>query len=188
MIVMPRTIFFHIPKTGGRWVREVIKNAGIYSRAYDQNFGHNIPFNCTDTFRIRFCFVRNPIDWYRSFWSYRMRTGWQNSVIDECQSPIFEEFVTLALKRSPAHVTQMYEMFIGTEDNPQIQWVGKQENLVNDLIDFLHKAGERFNEETIRATPAINTAGKFPAEYPQWLREKVAEVEHEAMKRFQYEV
>lgn len=82
-----KAIFYHIPKTGGTWVRVALKEAGVKTRAV-RTMGGPHPFNLKWTHatpdtvvqsapigRFSFCFVRQPVAWYTSYWSFRSRKG-----------------------------------------------------------------------------------------------------------------
>ncbi|PIR53287.1 hypothetical protein COU76_01935, partial [Candidatus Peregrinibacteria bacterium CG10_big_fil_rev_8_21_14_0_10_49_10] len=78
-LILPRSAFFHIMKTGGTWVRSVcekqrlsIEEVGDTHKAYCE-----LPDTELVSSRFTFAFVRHPCSWYQSFWSWKMRTGWQ---------------------------------------------------------------------------------------------------------------
>jgi len=63
MIVTDNALYLHMPKTGGNWVREVLKSITI------EDFGHRLPSN--DFYRPNvYLFVRNPWQWYNSLYHY----------------------------------------------------------------------------------------------------------------------
>lgn len=215
-LVLPHSIFLHVPKTGGTWVRTAIDGAGIPNR--ESNRGqeplgfqiHTDLTNTTDrgpwnlTFRRRprtwyipggrfcFAFVRNPLDWYRSYWAHRMRKGWkpQHKIDSVCASDDFETFVRHMLEKFPSYVSDLYELYAGPE-NDEIGFVGRQENLIEDLIRALREAGEAFDEDRIRETEPVNLGSELQqwsekSRYPSQLEEAVLRAEHRAMKRFGY--
>lgn len=215
-LVLPHSIFLHVPKTGGTWVRTAIDRAGIPNR--ESNRGqeplgfrfHTDLTNTTDrgplnlTFRRRpgtwyipggrfcFAFVRNPLDWYRSYWAHRMRKGWKprHKIDSVCASDEFETFVGHMLEKFPGYVSELYELYTGPEAD-EIGFVGRQENLVPDLIRALRDAGEPFDEGRIRETGPVNLGSELQAwseksRYSPQLEEAVRRAEHRAMKRFGY--
>lgn len=139
-----------------------------------------------------FTFVRNPLHWYASYWAYRMETGpdLDHSLDVECGSENFEEFLWRVLERRPGYVTHLYEQYVGREDDT-VGYVGRQENLREDLLEALHRAGEKFCDEDIIQTGEANKAATSESwsekcKYSPELEEAVVRSEHRIMKRFGY--
>lgn len=63
MIVTDNALYLHMPKTGGNWVREVLKSITI------EDFGHRLPSNDFRRPNV-YLFVRNPWQWYNSLYHY----------------------------------------------------------------------------------------------------------------------
>ena len=93
-----KSIFLHTPKTGGAWVTYNLKNLGILKmrdKGSSIYFGglsiHNIP----DAGTPKWCFVRNPLEWYKSIYSYaKKRHGLDRmSLLVNCKSGSFEGFI-----------------------------------------------------------------------------------------------
>lgn len=214
-LLLPRSIFLHIPKTGGEWVREAIKAAGVPTResnpgwdwarqkhsALAESSGReaiSFAFKSKPATwwqgkgRFTFAFVRDPFAWYPSFWSYRMEHGWDpNDRVDaECKAEEFEPFAWNVLKKFPGHVSDLYELYVGRADGT-IDFVGRQESLAEDLVRALRAAGEKFDEARLRATPPVNEGAslrkwKERCVYSDELRAAVAKAERRVMKRFGY--
>lgn len=158
-LMLPRSIFFHVQKTDGNWIREAIARAGIPhkevgpSREFEPN--RHVTFRSVETRgKFLFAFVRHPLAWYTSFWIYRMFNGWRiDDVLDPCLSPDFETFLQNVLRRFPkGHLTQRYELYLGPSPGV-LDFVGRTERLADDLVRALRLAGEEFNEERLRRTP-----------------------------------
>lgn len=187
--MLPHSIFFHISKTGGIWVRKAIENAGIPTVEVGKGTGaaqlHNLYSQVDRTGKFTFTFVRHPLEWYPSFWSYRMMTGWQSSdPADSFMSIHFEKFVRNTLRYAPGHVSWRYEQYVGPEPGV-LDFVGKTENMTSDLIKALRLAGEEFNEEKLLHTPRYNVSLLHPV-YSDRLREVVLESERKSLERFGY--
>ena len=113
-LMLPRSIFFHIEKTGGTWVTQAIQRAGIPARALSP-FGDNetanehcLPEHVAIRGKFTFAFVRNPIEWYASMWGYRMMRGWDNThPLSACRSDDFHQFLRSVLDRFPGYVSQL---------------------------------------------------------------------------------
>ena len=78
-ILLKNSIYNHIPKTGGLWVKKALKNTNITftelgelreskikGTKYIDIHSVKIPLEFENKFK--FTFVRNPIDWYISRW------------------------------------------------------------------------------------------------------------------------
>lgn len=191
MLILPNSCFLHVPKTGGSWAKEAIKASGIqYEEFAINNDPHVILKNCPCPEKFKIAFVRHPLQFYQSLWRYRMKTGWDwaNPFDRDCFSDNFQTYVSNYLAKYPGYCSMAYEYYVSPPDN-QIEFIGRYENLVNDLVKALKMAGEEFNEEIIQNYPPVNVTDEvqFPANYTDELEKAVREVEHTAIKRFGYE-
>lgn len=203
-LLLPRSLFFHIPKTGGSWVRRAVKRAGIpadevipdvpAARLQPGDLIHALPMQLQIRNRFRFAFVRHPLTYYQSYWSYRMKVGWdpERNVVDrKYRSDDFETFVRSVLAKVPdGWVSAVYERYLGT-DFLGFDFVGQMERLSDDLVVALTFAGETFNEEALRDTPLENTASQEQewvprCQYTPDLRALVCRAERRAMRHFGY--
>lgn len=189
-LMLPHSIFLHIPRTGGSWVRQAIKNAGIPTREvgagsdFAQN-AHNRYVRVDRTGTFTFAFVRHPLTWYSSFWSCRMEQGWkQDDSADPFMSPSFERFVGNVVRGFPGHVSWRYEHYIGPGSGV-LDFVGKMENLASDLVKALRLAGEEFDEIKLLRTPRQNGSLLQPV-CSDRLREAVLGAERKGLERFGY--
>ena len=200
-LILPKSVFFHLPKTGGNWVVEAIIRSGIPCHRDEPELKHPLNFqrahispDYIDTGdKFTFSFVRNPLGWYQSFWAYRMIDGWNSRfILDRVyRSEDFNEMVSVYLEKFPqGFVSWLYRDFLG-ENLEKVDFVGKQENLVDDLISALNQASEDFNEEAIRNTNKVNiaaqhTAWKAKCVYDPKVEERVKEVEKWTFEKFGY--
>ncbi len=188
--MLPRSVFFHIPKTGGTWVRQAIRNAGIPTvevgpSPEDAENWHS-PISRVDVRgKFTFAFVRHPLGWYPSFWSHRMRRGWgRGDLLDRYMAAEFERFMWNVIGNAPGHLSRRFEIYTGPRPGA-LDFVGRQENLERDLLFALSQAGEEFEEGTILATPLKNTGSNLPGYAPDLLG-AVLESESRAILRFGY--
>ncbi len=191
MLILPNACFLHVPKTGGSWVKKAIAAAGIQCRDYrpagDPHIGLQ---NCPCPEKFKFAFVRHPVDLYRSYWQFKMTNGWdkKNPLDVACQTDDFQQFIRDVLDKFPGVYGKSLVGFVGEADN-EIEFVGKYENLVDDLVFALKAAGEGFDEQSIRMLPPCNVSDKvrFPAVYNDQLEVGIKNAEADMMKRFNYE-
>jgi len=191
--VLPRSVFVHIPKTGGVWVRRAIAQAGLptveagHAPITAGNM-HNATRYINARDRIQFAFVRHPLNWYASFWSFRMFSGWSSlpAPLDACMSADFDRFIRNALRAFPqGWVGHLYRRYLGpTLDGAG--FIGRTERLAEDLVHVLRLAGESFDEAKLRAVPQLNVSPIRPV-YSRKLRQAVLCVEREIIERFGYD-
>lgn len=189
-LLLPHSIFFHIPKTGGTWVRAAVKNAGIPSNEVFTTLGtqrvepdklfHARPDQLERQGHFRFAFVRHPASMYRSYWSYKIRLGPKgyNDFDTKYMHEEFPVFVRAVLKDLPwvSHQLRWYTGYFAE----RLDFVGKQERLADDLVRALRRAGEDFDEDALRSTPRMNESsaaeelGQRCAYTPELLQEVCA--------------
>jgi hypothetical protein len=179
-------IFLHVPKTGGQWVHHVLQEQGLIARQFgyahaDLNrsvylagcehlqprigrslrrwIEDRLPRRAAD--RFLFCFVRHPLKWYESW--YRYRRGKQHlprtvlpwhphASLKGTVTGDFNEFLANAVTRRPGFVSELYASFT----TPGIRFIGRQENLVEDLIHVLRQLNETFDEDFVRTYRKVN--------------------------------
>jgi len=186
-----KNFFLHVPKTGGSWVKKVIAASNIECRNYSISDNAHIGLkDCPCLEKFKFAFVRHPVDLYRSYWQFKMTYGWdRNNPLDmECRSDSFHKFVRDVLDKFTGVYSKSLIDFVG-ETNDEIEFIGKYENLVDDLVFALKAAGEICDETFIRTFPVQNVSDKiaFPAVYTDQLENDVRSAESMVIKRFNYE-
>ncbi len=186
--------FLHIPKTGGSWVKSVLKENNLILKEfghehadYDRNLlkgglsrREHLEEVISSTKKnlqlkmrpsplnkqiFRFCFVRNPISWYESWWKYMNERNWNNwgecnskhnwhpnSILNGLGSTDFNQFVTNVIKKRPGYVTEL--LFSYTKSG--ISFIGKTENIRNDLMTILDIINLPYDIESITKSPKVN--------------------------------
>ncbi len=151
-----------------------------------------------------FCFVRHPVKWYESWWRYLKGMGeitWKVEAINEERRlkrwntitvptrafcPDFNEFVRNMHSQFPGYVTWMYGMYAV----PEVNFVGKQEQLADGLIKVFNDLKIPFDESRVRERPHVNKA-KLSEETIQWdegLLREIQAAEQTIMVRYGYPV
>lgn len=209
---MNSSVFLHIPKCSGWWIRDAIKACGISHVEFGdihstlpellREYHIRIRGNNLDNLwcrnlldfdkRFLFMFVRHPLTWYQSRWVFRLKRGWEsNHQLDfNCASNDFHAFVENAIKyKSNGWVTHEFLNFIDTTPRP-VDFIGRVEYLRDDLIFALRAAGETFDESIIRTLEPVNDSniGGFPSKYwatytPELVR-KVLAADSEIINRY----
>ena len=214
-------LFLHVPKTGGMWVSAALRDLGaVRCRVATKHSDMERVLNCARrhpgryveaVFKagpawqrhargaFKFCFVRHPLAWYESYWSFTRARGWTvwgvdkrghprwhpNAPLDGLGDDDFNRFMRNVLARSPGYVSRMYAWYA----TPAIDFVGKQEHLVDDLMTALRTIGCAFDERALRARPPVNASARSGV--PAWdpvLKSEVASAESAAFERFGYSV
>jgi hypothetical protein len=90
------------------------------------------------------------------------------------------------LANHPGYLSQMYGWY---SPPGEIDFVGRTESLVDDLLDALTQAGIDVDEEAIRNSKKVNTSPQR-VNRPDWdddLRDAVRRLEAPVFERFEYE-
>jgi len=168
-IALPNTIFYHIPKTGGTWVKNALD---LFVKGYEKvwgkipdeqglAWGHATPDMVSikkKEGKVSYAIMRHPVEWYRSLWVFRKKgkLGGPNDhfLKKGSWSSDFNKFIENLAERYPnGYYTGLYKRFKGKID----VWL-RQENLTEDIILFLRKNGETFKDEDLRGYPHIRVA------------------------------
>ncbi len=182
-VVTNKSIFYHIPKTGGMFVKAMMRHAmDVETSGYARTRGYYGPTEneLTDLKRylahsiqlrrehitqwevnqeqkkdkFSFAFVREPLAWYKSFWAFRKTVYDTNEFnrafpLDFAWDVDFEKFINNVINMYPlGFVSILYKCYLG-QNGDELDFVGKQENLKEDLIKALTLAGEDFDKRGI---------------------------------------
>lgn len=222
-------LFLHLPKTGGSWVRHVLREQGLVKMEWPHphpdfdrvvNLPRYYPFHYAKQSikhqsltlhrevqqSYKFCFVRNPYSWYESYWRFMKGRDWEsfheerqqerafflkrpwhpNAFLEQIDEDDFAGFMHHVLTKYPGYLTQMYGWYAPPGE---IDFVGRTESLVEDLLTVLETVGGEIDEEAIRNTEKVNTSPDR-IERPTWteeLRAEVRRLETPVFERFGYD-
>ena len=145
-----------------------------------------------------FCFVRHPLSWYESWWKFMSqpsknwrefgsetdRAKWHpNSALNGLGDADFNTFVRNVITKRPGYVTELY----GWYARPRVAFVGKQENLCEDLIRVLKQLDLDFSEDLIRShEPVLASPNNEKVNWDPALREEVLRLEYATLVRHHY--
>ncbi len=188
-IVLPKSIFYHIGRTGGHWVSHVLWQAGLVERRLTPL--HLTPAQAKSRGDLQdkpftFCFVRHPLTWLASLWMHETEFGWSDSEMSRvAASDNFEDFLTKLLAAWPegpcSHAMAPYI--------DHCSFVGRTESLSVDLAAALNAAGEQFDAQLL-STPPINQTSvrriRAAAVAPVELLTRVMDAEATFNARFSY--
>jgi hypothetical protein len=187
-LINQRIRFLHMPKTGGSWATESMFAAGVVAeRPASMPFHAGLSDSRDFSDRFTFAFVRHPLEFWLSYWGYRMRTGWDlNHGIDAAtSSDSFDEFIDAVIAHAPGAASAMYECFVG-QRGQEIDFIGRHERLADDLCLALTLAGEDFSEARLRSHPPVNRTDfrRYQARYTRSAAERLVDLEGAAIERF----
>lgn len=178
-------IIFHIPKTGGTFVHCALEVAKVDFIADHRFSPHDTPDQQCLTNKYTIAFVRHPISYYKSYWAFRIETGWTDGwyLDDNCKSDNFEQFLLNVLNKNYPYVTNEYARYWVYPQ--KLNFVGKTENIVDDLIHVLRFLNEHFDEQAIRQLPKQNVT-KIKPKCSKEVLNKIADLEIDIIKYFRY--
>jgi hypothetical protein len=183
--------YVHVPKTAGTWAQQALQTVVPDLRESDERMGHLRWDELPSEFK--FGFVRDPADWYASYWSHRKFYGdYDEHVMDPHieASTDFSHFVELATRHVPGVLSYHYELFLGPPG--AVDFVGHYESLVDDFVTALVLAEELppdfelADYHEIRSGPVNNRQQPRGVTMTQELREMIYAAESEAVARFGY--
>ena len=190
-IILPKSVFVHIPKTGGTWVHAVLNKMDLIQNVVQIHATPN-KFRKLIGDRLYFTFVRNPVTWYQSRWSglyarnhhpvkLKNQPGFEFINDDELNN--FKLWADNVLERTS--LTLIYKNYLG-ENLDGCDFIGKTENLSNDLIEILTKTKENFNPDFAKTTEKENKSVFLNRYYSKPLLEKVIDYNYDIMTKFGY--
>jgi hypothetical protein len=186
-----RCRFLHIPKTGGWWVTEALPAAGVQVKEFARSAHATLAEMPAGPDLFTFAFVRHPLDWWQSYWAARKSGRWDPGPCPSGFNAVpadggFLDFIEEVLKLAPSACSSLYETYVGCPPDLSIDFVGRQENLADDLCQALRLAGEPFDEKALRNWPMANVAIGVPppVKYTRALARALAECEHTAIQGF----
>ena len=199
--ITDRSVFIHVQKTGGMYVREALglcRPMGRESGPPEADRHVGLPELLSSNPGIAagkfvFGFVRHPVAWLESRWSYGRLSGFATQArhrgkaaahwMASCWSEDYTRFVELQLERFPGVATQTMFRMLGLWSERPADFVGRCEQVVLDTYHALEAAGETFDKDKLVALPRRNRSVEKP-ETPRALRSRIEQSERALMERF----
>ncbi len=217
-VILNNSVILHIPKTGGNYVRKVLDHNKIpyhttgrhpcilSQKLFNREISsHCIPHghNCFEEKLDRLIFVRHPLEWYRSYWSFRVMNKpgnegakvieyWRASdveigyhgyaEVDEItHDDNFQSWINNVLRE---YKTGPYSRFVSYYC-AFASMIGKTEKLREHLATFLYMH-EGISELDFNVPPANVTTRRFKekAIYADGQQEAICELEKLVINRF----
>lgn len=143
-------------------------------------------------FNTSFCFVRNPLSWLESWFKYQSVKNWSDfgdrqhwhpcQPLNGLGSSSFDEFVDNVITHQP----HFFGGLFGGYTRLPTQFVGRQENLADDLTEILKTTGVDFDKYAIRKFDRVNTSPDVPIRWNTKLRNRFIELEQGTFLEYGY--
>lgn len=200
-MLLKNSAFLHIPRTGGTWVRNVLTDAALPTKEYatiphksygtegHQETWHNVPMFSGRFREIEhvFCFVRNPLTWYPSYFRLKNRVdggSWNgfNPFDHRCAHIDFYIFIEKVIQEYPkGYLSWMYEFYTDYATS-----VGTQEHLSDGLRLALQVAEEDWEAVDYDTPPAHVSSNRLETLYGKGQIEQIIELEKGIFERYDY--
>lgn len=190
-LILSHCRFLHVPKTGGTWVTGALQAGCIVLEDFRVRGSDHVPaWRSPHPERFTLAFVRHPLPWWRSFWRFHKGPARRYIVDHEicatCWAEDYATFVERLLTRFPGHYGRLVERVLGPIGD-RVDFVGRHEHLLDDLLLALRLAGQPHNADAIRAVPAANVSAPLPAALPADLESALLAAEQPLVRRFGYD-
>lgn len=177
---LPHCTFIHIPRTGGLWFEEVVRQLGIKCQVLRGDYDSHMSLpGLPDYWRSvpAFTFVRHPWEWVKSRWSHALEIGAYEAhrhygihrEFDECVRPSFQETIRHILKHCPGIIGETYSHMIqGCDDLRRTQdlAMATYEMLVQYEIEDV---SSDLIAQVISETPKNNSTSELPRYREQFI-------------------
>jgi hypothetical protein len=177
MIELQNSVFYHAPKTGGSWVHEVLmENCNVVRDIGGHRSEQELPKNG----KTAFAFVRHPLGIYESSYHYdnkRISDDAEWALSRESYNK-FKTYIENMVSKYPGWLSKWAKDFY-----ENIDLIGKQENLLEDLISFLDIALESYDGSEIRVHQKVNTT-EYISVYTEYTKGLILQSEAEYIERF----
>lgn len=219
MLVTADLVFVHVPRTGGAFIRDILREHLRPEPTAPRFATHASYEELPAEFRDRpgFCVVRNPWDWYVSWYEHTIQRGpqfarldsrdpkrvnwdalfdggrssFEDAVVRVCDGRLDHPFAATIRRRD----TDLYSEYVRRLAAPAIKRgsleVGRFEELIPFVVDFFDRHGLFTVDlrEAIEGSPPANASehGPYREYYGPELRELVAHKARWVIERFGYE-
>ena len=107
MFITDKICFVHLPRTGGSFTRHCLAALTDGHEDRRRPGAHNYPVKKLDQYT--FGFIRNPFDWYVSWWSHMSRQQTlRNKPYKDCYSDDFNKFLNKFINKRDLKLTLRY--------------------------------------------------------------------------------
>jgi hypothetical protein len=188
MFATPYFVYVHVPKTGGNFVREIAERHFGIEWTSPRHHEHYELLPPPYRHLPALAFVRNPWDWYVSYWAFTTRVP-GDAPLHRAAEQGFEAFVSAATQRNVQGNSGFYSvMFWSKTRGVEIERV---EHLRTDLLAFFNRheipiAGS-LERDVVDLSPInVTTHDSYQAYYNDETQALVAVECQEIIEKFGY--
>lgn len=152
LIEETNTVFFHFPKTGGTFFREVVGGITKTTPIKTKGFRNHVPMSAVDMTKYydSIVFVRHPIAWYESTWKFlkdlnaagevSFNPRAYNSIkhLNKFYDDTFFVYMEGIIRNCPNHYQTEFFQFV---DVDKVTHIGRTEHMKHYLHEILDKIG-----------------------------------------------
>lgn len=204
-----RTLFLHIPRTGGSFIEDAIEVCGVhYGRWLNKQPGwlprkHALLSHYWPKQHKRIshtvAFVRHPVSLYESWWKWfrtsrrvernHVKPGKHWDWHPKAQASVhynedFNKWVEAMLTHEPSWVTRIYEQYVGPEGGEFCFYIGRTEHLLQCFLEVMGMLGyENLPAEKLNNLNRRNRV-KIRINWDRSLQQEVLRTEIVALRRF----
>lgn len=149
-LLLPKSSVIHIPKCAGTFLQAFLFALKLPKHRYTHpQDGHLFLHQMTQSVNTyNFTFVRHPYTWWPSFYEWSRTTRFSEA---EKQSPDFDTWIQDYGPFWMGLYTRLIKRYIGEDpvyaSDVKMHFIGKTENIFEDLYTALTNAGEDFEED-----------------------------------------
>ena len=163
-------IFFHLYKCGGTSLRDILKphlsDIMFPNKFQELGNAHSLPRDIREIYKnidkielfdsyYKFTFVRNPFDWLLSIYYYILKNVNHNEhfIVKDMSLLQFLNYYVNDMRKSNENkdlghnkVTNLYEYVTDEKGNLLVDFIGRFENMENDMMLICQKLGLYFKD------------------------------------------
>jgi hypothetical protein len=216
-LLLPKSTFIHIPKCAGTFVGSFLSELGIPVTAYKKPHGHLFPHQMTESYnRYNFTFVRHPYTWWPSFYEWSKKRRNLEIMLRKREAKVSTNYALMANNVLEIEDFNIWIQYFGSFNlgmysnilsrylnetslviNPlKVNYIGKIENLYEDLYTALTLAEEEFDKDKFKELAqsaktnnnliANANAQGYNKHITEESKELIYQAEKYAFDRFQY--
>lgn len=159
--IFKKARMMHPPRTAGHWIVGASRNAGM--QVYQWGPKHSFLEDSCGEDMPTFCVVRDPVEWYRSYFGYKntpdANWGAKHQPWSRFDARGRAGDINLFVKRICKWRPGFYSKAIAKYVDGNVR-VCRYKNMVEDVIRALKWAGEEFDENIFRQTKKLNVSAK----------------------------
>ncbi len=175
-LMLPNSVFIHIRKTGGTWVRSAIAAAGIPTEEVGEEHSTYAQIKHLIGDRKVFSFIRHPLSLLKSYWAFRTVTFWPDVTnepgsIEANPCGDLHDWLEWVCDKHPGYVGKMYANALP----PKVMLFRSEEATVR-LVQILRYIGHPLSlqdAQRICLKPRENVTNSDALYVPKRIRELV---------------